>query len=175
MGNSDRTSKLTPRQERFVSEYLIDLNATQAAIRAGYSKKTADVQGPRLLGNVGVCAAIHAGQANRAERTGITQDRVLQELSRIAFFDPRKLFTDAGNPIDIQDLDEDVAAVLAGLDIVVERTEEGRDGYTSVRKYKLTNKLGALEAAMRHLGMFKDSLELKGGINVTISQDDANL
>lgn len=169
------SSKLTPRQERFVAEYLCDLNATQAARRAGYSAKTAEQQGPRLLGNVGVAQAIAKAQARRAERTGITQDRVLQELARIAFFDPRKLFTDAGNPIDIHDLDDDVAAVLAGLDIVVERTEEGRDGFTSVRKYKLTNKLGALEAAMRHLGMFKDSLELKGGIAVTISQDDAKL
>lgn len=175
MGNMARTSKLTPRQERFVQEYLIDLNATQASIRAGYSAKGATVRGAELLANRKVQEAVEKAKAHRSERTCITQDRVLQELSRIAFFDPRKLFTDAGDPIDIHDLDDDVAAVLAGLDIVVERTDEGRDGFTSVRKYKLTNKLGALEAAMRHLGMFKDSLELKGGIAVTISQDDAKL
>jgi phage terminase small subunit len=175
VGDSVGAVALTAKQQRFVDEYLIDLNATQAAIRAGYSTKTAADIGRQLLRKTPVAEQIQSAQAERAERTHITQDRVLQELARIAFFDPRKLFTNSGKPIDIQDLDEDVAAVLAGLDIVVERTEEGRDGYTSVRKYKLTNKLGALEASMRHLGMFKDSLELKGGINVVISQDDADL
>ena len=68
-------SSLTPRQERFVAEYLIDLNATQAAIRAGYSAKTAEVQGPRLLGNVRVAAAIADGQAKRAERNGLIVER----------------------------------------------------------------------------------------------------
>lgn len=166
---------LTARQQRFVDEYLVDLNATQAAIRAGYSKETAGAIGHENLTKPEIAEAIRLGQEERAKRVQITQDRVLQELARIAFFDPRKLFTKDGSPIDIQDLDEDVAAVLAGLDIVVERTEEGRNGYSSVRKYKLTNKLGAIEAAMRHLGMFKDNLELKGGITVTISQDDASL
>lgn len=166
---------LTARQQRFVDEYLVDLNATQASIRAGYSHKGATVRGSELLANRKVAEAISAAKASRAERVQITQDRVLQELARIAFFDPRKLFRADGSPLEITELDDETAAVLAGLDIVVERTDEGRDGYSSVRKYKLTNKLGALEAAMRHLGMFKDSLELKGGINVTISQDDAAL
>lgn len=84
MGDMARTSKLTPRQERFVQEYLIDLNATQAAIRAGYSKKTADVQGPRLLGNVGVCAAINKGRAKQAERLEITAASITTRLITIA-------------------------------------------------------------------------------------------
>jgi phage terminase small subunit len=71
---------LTAKQERFVAEYLIDLNATQAAIRAGYSAKTAEQQGARLLGNAKVAAAIAAGQAARAERTNITQDYVLSSI-----------------------------------------------------------------------------------------------
>jgi phage terminase small subunit len=82
---------LTPKQARFVDEYLIDLNATQAAIRAGYSAATALQQGPRLLGNVGVQAAISARQADRSERTEITQDRVLAELWAIATADPNDL------------------------------------------------------------------------------------
>ena len=68
---------LTPKQQRFVEEYLIDLNATQAAIRAGYSVKTAEQQGNRLLGNAKVAAYIALAQANRSERTEITQDYVL--------------------------------------------------------------------------------------------------
>lgn len=74
-----KVPSLTPKQAAFVAEYLIDLNATQAAIRAGYSAKTADVQGPRLLGNVRIAAALAAAQTKRTERTEITQDWVLQK------------------------------------------------------------------------------------------------
>lgn len=71
---------LNARQQRFVKEYLIDLNATQAAIRAGYKAENADVTGPRLLGNVGVAAAIAEGQAERSERLEITQEKVIKDL-----------------------------------------------------------------------------------------------
>jgi phage terminase small subunit len=71
---------LTPKQARFVAEYLIDLNATQAAKRAGYSDKTADQQGCRLLINVKVAAAIAEAQSDRSARTEITQDYVLDSI-----------------------------------------------------------------------------------------------
>ena len=74
---------MTPKQERFVEEYLIDLNATQAAIRAGYSAKTAEQQGPRLLGNVGVQRAIQAAKSARAESTGLTARKVLDDIETI--------------------------------------------------------------------------------------------
>ena len=77
-------NRLTPRQHRFVLEYLVDLNATQAAIRAGYSAKTAYSQGQRLLKNVEVAAAIQAGMDKRAKRTEITQDYVLTGIRNIA-------------------------------------------------------------------------------------------
>lgn len=80
-----KTAKLTEKQQRFVEEYLIDLNATQAAIRAGYSAKTADQQGSRMLANVKVQQAISVAMAERSKRTGINQDRVVLELARIAF------------------------------------------------------------------------------------------
>ena len=76
--------QLTPRQQRFVGEYLIDLNATQAAIRAGYSGKTAEQQGPRLLGNVGVSAAIAKGQARLAAKQEITAVATTARLMAIA-------------------------------------------------------------------------------------------
>ncbi len=75
---------LTPRQARFVEEYLADLNATQAAIRAGYSAKTAEVQGSRLLGNAKIREAVEAGVKARSKRTGITQDEVVQGLKKEA-------------------------------------------------------------------------------------------
>jgi phage terminase small subunit len=71
---------LNPKQEHFVAEYLIDLNATQAAIRAGYSKKTAKSQGQRLLTNVDIAAAVVRAQGDRTERTNITQDYVLESI-----------------------------------------------------------------------------------------------
>lgn len=89
--DADGSERLNPRQEAFVREYLIDLNATQAAIRAGYSAATADVQGPRLLGNVRVAAAIEAGKKARAKKTGITAEKVLQHLFEIATADPNEL------------------------------------------------------------------------------------
>lgn len=83
-------TKLTPKQARFVEEYLVDLNATQAAIRAGYSARTAHSQGQRLLKHVEVAASVAAGQQDRSGRTEITADRVLQELAKIGFADIRK-------------------------------------------------------------------------------------
>ena len=76
-------AKLTEKQRRFVDEYLIDLNATQAAIRAGYSAKTANEQGARLLANVSIQQAISEKMAERSKRTGVNQDRVVQELAKI--------------------------------------------------------------------------------------------
>lgn len=76
--------KLTPKQKAFVDEYLIDLNATQACIRAGYSKKTADRIGPELLGNPCVAAAIQKAMQERQRRTEVTQDYVIAKLKEIA-------------------------------------------------------------------------------------------
>lgn len=148
--------KLTPKQKRFVSEYLIDLNATQAAIRAGYSPKTANEQGARLLVNVSIAKAIQKATDKRQERTEITQDRVLKEYARIAFLDPRRFFDSDGIPKPIEALDDDTAAALAGLEIREEFEGAGENrtlaGYT--KKYKLANKLGALDSLAKHLGMF---------------------
>lgn len=158
--------KLTARQERFVKEYLVDLNATQAALRAGYSEKTAYSQGQRLLKHVEIQAAVQTEMEKRSKRVEITQDRVLLEYARLAFFDPRKLFDEEGAPKHITDLDEATAAALAGLDVVKE-VDPDCGGVTYTKKYKLANKLGALESLGKHLGLFDG-----GGGNV---QADNNL
>ena len=146
---------LTPRQSKFIDEYLIDLNATQAAIRAGYSEKTAEWVGPRLVSKSHVADAIAIRIQKREQRTGITQDMVLQEYARIAFFDPRKLLNSDGSPKPINELDDDTAAAIAGLDI-----EEANENRGVVRKYKIADKKGALDSVARHLGMFNDKLNL---------------
>ena len=147
--------KLTPTQKAFVSEYLIDKNATQAAFRAGYSKKTAYSMGQENLKKPEIKRAIQKAMQKREERTEITQDRVLLEYARIAFFDPRKLFRSDGSPKSIEELDTDTAAALAGLEVREEFEGAGENrafvGYT--KKYKLANKLGALDSLAKHLGM----------------------
>lgn len=163
------SSLLTPKQERFIQEYLIDLNATQAAIRAGYSAHTANEQGARLLTNVSVRSAVDAAMLAREKRTEITQDRVLKELARIAFFDLRKLYREDGSLKAMHELDDEAAAVLAAVDVVETKGSAatgGEDGLRHipeyVKKVKIPDKVGALGLAMRHLGMLKDKTEVTG-------------
>lgn len=162
---------LTPKQQRFVEEYLVDLNATQAYLRAGYRVKptSARVQASRLLADPNIAEAIEAAKAARSERTQITADRVLQELARLAFVDVRRLYRDDGGMKAPHELDDDTAAALAAVDVVEEfgpPGEEGRElvGYT--KKAKLYDKGAALALAMRHLGMLKDKVEHSGEIGL---------
>lgn len=167
---------LTARQSRFVAEYLLDLNATQAAVRAGYSSRTAESTGPRLLGKVNVSEAVRAAMEKREKRTGITQDRVLQELARIAFFDIRTLYREDGSLKKPSELDDDAAAALAGVDVVemaggmAADAGEGEVKHVAAytKKARVFDKNTALVNAMRHLGMMKDKIEHSG--NVAIHQ-----
>lgn len=178
---------LTEKQRRFVAEYLVDLNATQAAIRAGYAAKRADAMGYENLRKPEIAAAVAEAMQQRAKRTEITQDRVLQELARIAFFDLRKLYREDGSMKSPDEWDDDTAAAMSGLDIQEEfgpddTTIELEDqpqggklkrstarkvllGYT--KKAKVFDKTAALTLAMRHLGMMKDKLEHSGAVQVT--------
>ena len=156
---------LAPRQAAFVQEYLIDLNATQAAIRAGYSAKTAEVQGPRLLGNVRVQDALHAAMAARSERTGVTQDQVVRELAQIAFSDMSDYLSWGPQGMTLKDsaeLPEGASNAVAGVS--EHRAETGR----TVR-FKLHNKLNALIALAKHLGMFQKG-SLKGDRRVQVTR-----
>jgi phage terminase small subunit len=105
---------LNDKQARFVAEYLIDLNATQAAIRAGYSEATAYSQGQRLLKHVEVASAVANAQAQRSERTEITADRVLQELAKIGFSDIRKAVKWGSRLVERPD--DPVETTLEGLE-----------------------------------------------------------
>src|SRR3954452_20519472 len=107
---------LNERQRRFVAEYLLDLNATQAAIRAGYADATANRTGPRLLSNVGVAAAIAEAQAARGRRTEVTADRVVLELARVAFGDPRRVMSWGPGGVRLRpsaELADEEAAIVA--------------------------------------------------------------
>ena len=155
-------AKLSDRQQRFVIEYLVDLNAKQAAIRAGYSEKTAAQIASRLLTKVNVQDAIQAARKRRENRIEISADRVLLEIARIAFFDPRKLFDRSGNPVPITELDDDTAAAIAGLDVDTKADGEP-DMLTITKKLRLADKQKALDMLGRHLGLFDQRRYDAGG------------
>lgn len=155
-------AKLTQKQQLFVNEYLVDLNATQAAIRAGYSVKTAAEQGSRLLTNVKIQDAIEEEMAKRSRRTGITQDRVLQELARIAFVNPNMVI-DAEDGSVREGATEDDLASIQGVKV---KKVFGEKTDSEEREIKFHDKLRALELLGKHLGMFKDKVELSADVDV---------
>ena len=154
MNTVDKKKKanLTQKQSCFVDEYLVDLNATQAAIRSGYSKKTARTIGNQNLTKLDISSAIQERMNYRSERTKVTLDQVVREAARLALFDPRKLFSADGTPIAIQDLDDDTAACIAGLDVV---NMGSGDQIGQVLKYKLAPKGQAIDTLMKHLGGYE--------------------
>jgi phage terminase small subunit len=157
-------AKLSAQQQRFTQEYLIDLNGTQAAIRAGYSSNGAAVAANRLLSIINIQDAIAVGRAKMSERTGITQDRVLTELAKIGFSDIRKVLTDTGQIQDPSQWDNDTAGAVASF----EATSAGDDAAT-VHKFKTWDKLNALEKIGKHLGMFGNRSHVAVDMNATAS------
>ena len=140
-------AKLTAKQMRFVEEYLVDLNATAAATRAGYSKKTAYSMGQRLLKNAEIQKALQKAMQDRQQRTGITQDRVLEELAAIGFAKATDYAQVEGDTVTIRptgELTAGQAAAIAGI-------EAGRYGI----RLKLHDKARALELLGKHLGMYE--------------------
>lgn len=160
-------ARLTEKQKRFVEEYLVDLNATQAAIRAGYAEKTARSIGQENLTKPDIQAAIQNAISARSERTEITQDMVLRELARIAFANgadfarivSTSTVTTVVNEkgytqqvmqpvqrvelVDTEKVDPEKLAAIAGI-------KEGKFGI-EVKSY---DKVKALELLGQHLGMF---------------------
>lgn len=169
------------RQRQFCDEYLIDLNATQAAIRAGYSEKYAHTNANKLLQITTIKSKIDELMAERAKRTEITQDKVLRELAIIAFSNAAdyaaviereavmevdghqvKLLDDDGNPIMYRTVEPVLTAELTeeqrrALSVI----KKGRDGF-EVKPY---DKVRALELLGKHLGMFQDKVEVTGEVN----------
>jgi phage terminase small subunit len=140
---------MTPRQQRFVEEYLIDLNATQAAIRAGYSKKCAKVEGHRLLTYAAVSEAVAKKQQKRLTSLAVSGERVVTELSRIGFADLTKaVYVEHGCLIvkDTADIPEDLRPAIAEISETV--SKHGR-----TIKVRLHDKVAALLALAKHTGV----------------------
>ena len=172
----DIVAKLTRKNAIFCDEYLIDLNGTQAAIRAGYSPHTAGSIANELLKKPEIRARIDTAMAERSRRTGITADRVLRELGRAAFVDPLDVI-DPNTAEVRRDATEDDRAVISSVKVkYVPSKNYDEEGNLIIleaieREVKLLDKLRALEMCGRHLGMFKDNVNLNVSEPVQIVDD----
>lgn len=143
---------LTAKQRNFCKQYVIDFNGTQAAVRAGYSKKTAKEQATRLLTNVYAREYISELTSKQDERTQITKDQLVAELAKIAFFDIRKIYTVDGGLKNVNEFGDDEAGAIAGID--THDTIEPDSGMIlgTTKRVKLLNKISAIERISKMLG-----------------------
>lgn len=158
---------MTDKQEMFVKEYLIDLNATQAAIRAGYSSKTAAEQGYLLLNKPAIQDAVSKAMADRSRRTGVNQDRVVMELAKLAFAKVTDI-CDTDGYIKAGASDDD----LACIESIKVKKFDSDSGSGEEREIKLASKVKALELLGKHVGMWNDKLNVQVSLPVVISGED---
>ena len=148
---------LTVLEEAFVKEYLVDLSPTKAARRAGYSAKSAKTLGPRVFKRPDVQTAIRKAMEERAKRTEVDADKVVQQLARIAFADMKNYVEYGPGGVTLKQSGKVDGTVVGS----VSETKEGI-------RFTLAPKIPALELIGRHLGMFNDKMELSG--NLTFEQ-----
>jgi phage terminase small subunit len=152
-------AEISPKARLFIQEYLVDLNGTKAAIRAGYAKSGARQEGARLLAKAVIQEEIAVARGKMAQRIEVTQDMVMRELARIGFADPRTLFDDAGRLRLLHTLSADEAACLASVEVVTRTLAAAGDAPAEVErthKVKMWDKVNALTQMGRKLGMFID-------------------
>lgn len=152
---------MTNKQKRFCEEYLIDLNATQASIRAGYSTESAYAIGSENMKKPQIRARIDRAIAEQSKRTGVNADRVVRELARVAFVNPSDVIDMDSATLKTDATDDDTAAVAS----VKVKTIPTADGQGVEREIKMADKLKALELLGKHLGMFTEKVEHSGSID----------
>jgi phage terminase small subunit len=172
---------LTPKQQRFVEEYLLDLNATQAAIRAGYSAKTAGAVGHENLRKPEIADAIAGAQTERAARTRVDADWVLTRLAMEAEADLADLYDENGHLRPVHDWPLIWRkGLVAGIETLREKIGEDEDGepeFATVQKVKLSDRVKRLELIGRHVNVqaFKDKIEQSGSVTLNVLAEDAGL
>ncbi|PHM46640.1 terminase small subunit [Xenorhabdus miraniensis] len=160
--------QLTPKQEVFCQEYLKDLNATQAAIRAGYSESTAAAQASRLLINVNIQNRIHELKLDRNERNQINADYVLKRLVEIDQMDVLDILTDSGELKPVKDWPKVWRTTLSGLEVV----ETGsQDTAALLKKIKWPDKVKNLELLGKHISVqaFREQVKNEHDVVGTLS------
>lgn len=148
---------LTAKEQRFVAEYLIDMNATQAAIRAGYSKHTARQIASALLSKVDIAAGIASGMDAVAKTLNITAEKVIAEIAAIAFGDIRGIFEN-GLLLLPSEWDYATAATIAGIEF--ETVSKGKGAVEHIARVKRADKLRALDMLARHLALYNDKIDV---------------
>jgi len=172
---------LTPKQRLFVAEYLVDKNATQAAIRAGYSQKTAYSIGEENLKKPEIREAIDVALQQQVERVEVTADTVLRELLALATVDIAEAFNEQGALKPIHDIPKEVRKAISSIEVLVETAGSGdeRQEMGSTKKLRFWDKKGALELLGKHLKMFTDKFEMTGKdgdpLNPTLTEFYARL
>lgn len=166
---------MTPKQQRFVEEYLIDLNATAAYRRAGYAAKgnAAEVNAARLLRNAQVQAAIVEAKAARSEETGINAAWVLKRLAEEAFADLADLYDEQGRVKAVKDWPLVWRqGLVAGVEV-----ETIGEGAGQVTKIKISERIKRVELIGKHVDVqaFKEKLEVAAAMTLVINQEDAAL
>lgn len=146
---------LNPKQERFCKEYLIDFNATQAAIRAGYSKQTAYSIGQRLLKNVEVKRFLESKGKQLATKLEISQERTLREIARMAYSDIRNIYNNDGSVKAVHELDDDTAAAISSVEID-EQVNGKSKVKTRTKKFRFHDKTKAVEMLAKHFHIYQD-------------------
>jgi phage terminase small subunit len=150
---------MTPKQNRFAAEYLANgLNATQAAVAAGYSERTAQQQGSRLLLNAEVAAAVSGKTAQLMDKLEITADMVLQEIGKLAFFDPIHLLNSDGSVKQIHEIEARHRVSIAGFEVceLFEGSGEQKHAFGLMKKVKLVDKTRNLDMLCRYFKMYKE-------------------
>lgn len=164
-----RIEELTEKQKMFCKEYLIDLNATQAAIRAGYSERSAKEIGCENLTKPNIQLYIQQLMDKRSNRLEITADKVLQEIAKLAFGNVKNLYDESGKLKKIEDIEEEVAATIQEV-----YHEEIGDAVVK-RKYKTADKKASLELLGKYLKLFSDKIELTGKDGGPIKTESTNI
>jgi len=158
---------LTPKQQRFVAEYLKDLNATQAAIRAGFSERTAAQIGYEYLRKPQIAAAVAEATAAQLEKADLSAARVKEEMRRIGFFDVRSLFHSNGRLKGMHELSAEQGAAIASLEVIVKNAEAGDGHQDVVHKLKVWDKPRVLEMLGKHFGLLVERLEHQGELRIS--------
>ncbi len=161
-------ARMTSKQQRFCDEYLIDLNATQAAIRAGYSVNSARDIGCENLTKPNIQEAIAKAMAERSKRTGINQDRIVLELARMGLVNPADVIDPNTGEILPNATEDDLACIQS---VKVKRTTKG-ESVIEEREVRFYDKKASLELLGKHLGMWNDKIDLNVSLPVVISGED---
>lgn len=146
---------LSERQKKFCDEYLLDFNGTQAAVRAGYSKKSAKEQGSRLLTKINVQQYLNTKKQKAAAKFEISHERTLQEIGKIAYSNIKSLFNEDGSLKKISDMTDEEACLLSSVEVDEIISEKKKIGET--RKVKLWDKTKGLEMLAKHFKIYSDA------------------